>query len=678
MTKSIIVDGSSYLNGLTQFSGWRALFKNNTTLNPSLLDTLIDTSASTSYTIDLTSNNWKISRFNINGAAITLTDDTSVASSLRTAASIDTLILQGTGTHTVSLNNLFVNSYTGGSGSDNLILGAAGAGAIDLGDGNNSIVTGTGSVTSIRAGNGNNTIDLNGWVGNVITGKGNDTFIIESTVGAGKGTVWLHGGNGTDTFIYKPQLDPNTHVYLDDGWPTANATLDLSNFTTSLKLSLAGNWQNTGHGYVILYGVHGLIGGSANDVFTFNDHGNNTVDAGAGFDIGNFSGAWSSYAITVNNLSTGDFRVKDNRAGTPDGNDLLHNFELLHFTDTSTISTANFSSNLDLLQGLYNSGAVGTVTLVTSNTTSLVSDNTANITLASAQLLSDVSLLSHLSNSNYTLTLTDTITGSQVGALTPNEINHLSLSTISGLTADGLSGLSVSLIHAMSVQQIETLTTTQRSELTNQQITAMGGCTNLINGRGGADTLNGSSGNDFFIMDGYQNNYDPNMGMQVDPTGTVANGNGGNDVYWYYTNHDYFGNASIWKAPVTTINGGAGNNTVFVHGESIGAVHEWDFTQITMTNVQTLVLGWDPPSSNLQIDLTHQQWAGLSNIFIFPLNTNQNLTISVDGHALTNTLSKVHAVGTDLPYWYNLDPYFDPNVNIMIGTSANQTITAPV
>jgi len=222
MTKTIVIDGASYLNGLTQFSGWRALFKNNTTLNPSLLDTLIDTSASTSYTIDLTSNNWKISRFNITGASITLTDDTSVASNLRTAASIDTLILQGTGTHTVSLNNLFVNSYTGGSGSDNLILGAAGAGAIDLGDGNNSIVTGTGSVTSIRAGNGNNTIDLNGWVGNVITGKGNDTFIIESTVGAGKGTVWLHGGNGTDTFIYKPQIDQNTHIYIDDGYSTAN------------------------------------------------------------------------------------------------------------------------------------------------------------------------------------------------------------------------------------------------------------------------------------------------------------------------------------------------------------------------------------------------------------------------------------------------------------------------
>jgi len=678
MTKLITIDGTSYLNGLTQFSGWRALFKNNTTLNPSLLDTLIDTSASTSYTIDLTSNNWKISRFNITGASITLTDDTSVASSLRTAAFIDTLILQGTGTHTVSLNNLFVNSYTGGSGSDTLILGAAGAGAIDLGDGNNSIVTGTGSVTSIRAGNGNNTIDLNGWVGNVITGKGNDTFIVESTVGSGKGTVWLHGGSGTDTFIYKPQLDPNTHVYLDDGWPTANATLDLSNFTTSLKLALAGNWQNTGHGYVILYGVHGLIGGSANDVFTFNDHGNNTVDAGAGFDIGNFSGAWSTYAITVNNLSTGDFRVKDNRAGTPDGNDLLHNFELLHFTDTSTISTANFNSNLDLLQGLYNSGAVGTVTLVTSNTTSLVSDNTANITLASAQLLSDVSLLSHLSNSNYTLTLTDTITGSQVGALTPNEINHLSLSTISGLTADGLSGLSVSLIHAMSVQQIETLTTTQRSELTNQQITAMGGCTNLINGRGGADTLNGSSGNDWFVMDGFQNNYDINKGMQADPTNTVANGNGGSDVFYYYTNHDYFGNAPVWHAPATIINGAGGNNTVLITGESVGAVREWDLTPIAMNSVQTLCLGWDPQPSNLQIDLTHQQWVGLSNIYLGPAYPLSLLTVSVDGQILTNTLSKIHDLRPDSILNINLDSYFNPNVNILIGTSGNQTITAPV
>jgi len=440
---------------------------------------------------------------------------------------------------------------------------------------------------------------------------------------------------------------------------------------------LAGNWQNTGHGYVILYGVHGLIGGSANDVFTFNDHGNNTVDAGAGFDIGNLSGAWSSYAITVNNLSTGDFRVKDNRAGTPDGNDLLHNFELLHFTDTSTISTINFNSNLDLLQGLYNSGTVGTITLVTSNTTSLVSDNTANINLTSAQLLSDVSLLSHLSNSNYTLTLTDIITGSQVGALTPNEINHLSLSTILGLTADGLSGLSVPLIHGMSAPQIEALTTIQRSELTNQQIAAMGGCTNLLNGKGGADILNGSSGNDYFIMDGYRSPYDANEDMSTSPNGSVANGNGGNDVFWYYTNHSSY--APIWHAPPTTINATGDNNTIAIHGEAIGmGVSEWDLSSIIINSVQNLTLSWDPPNSNLQIDLTHQQWAALSNIYIVPANTNQNLSIYVDGNAQLNTLGKIHSIGNDSPHAYILNPYFDPNINVIIGTVGNQTLTAPI
>jgi len=107
-------------------------------------------------------------------------------------------------------------------------------------------------------------------------------------------------------------------------------------------------------------------------------------------------------------------------------------------------------------------------------------------------------------------------------------------------------------------------------------------------------------------------------------------------------------------------------------------VSEWDLSSIIINSVQNLTLSWDPPNSNLQIDLTHQQWAALSNIYIVPANTNQNLSICVDGNAQLNTLGKIHSIGNDSPHAYILNPYFDPNINVIIGTVGNQTLTAPI
>ncbi|MDG1286168.1 MAG: flagellin [Rickettsiales bacterium] len=59
--------------------------------------------------------------------------------------------------------------------------------------------------------------------------------------------------------------------------------------------------------------------------------GNDTIDGGAGTDIVSFDGARADYSISQN--YKGDYIVTDNRAGSPNGTDVLSNVEQLQFSD---------------------------------------------------------------------------------------------------------------------------------------------------------------------------------------------------------------------------------------------------------------------------------------------------------------------------------------------------------
>jgi hypothetical protein len=97
-----------------------------------------------------------------------------------------------------------------------------------------------------------------------------------------------------------------------------------------------------------------------------------------------------------------------------------------------------------------------------------------------------------------------------------------------------------------------------------------------------------------------------------------------------------------------------------------------------MNSVQTLSLTWDPPQSNLRIDLTKQQWDGLKNIYIFGSSTSEYLSVYVDGSILSDTENKIKTISNDSSIVLNLDPLHNPNVNKILGTSGNETITAPL
>ena len=187
---------------------------------------------------------------------------------------------------------------------------------------------------------------------------------------------------------------------------------------------------------------------------------------------------------------------------------------------------------------------------------------------------------------------------------------------------------------------------------------------NLINGMGGSDKLIGSNSADYFEMDGFLNMYRPDEGLIGSPEGTIADGNAGDDMFHYYTNHNYFGNASTWFAPSTTINGGNGTDSILINGESIGAVKIWDLTKITMSSIEKLVLAWDPPNSNLTVNLTEDQYIMLSKIIVLPSNGPSNLTITVNGTTRSEAISKVSP-------WDGVD-YTVPNTaKRYIGTGAS-------
>ena len=215
--------------------------------------------------------------------------------------------------------------------------------------------------------------------------------------------------------------------------------------------------------------------------------------------------------------------------------------------------------------------------------------------------------------------------------------------------------------------------TGQQLSLDTKSITILpvaSGIMNLINGMGGADNLIGSSNSDYFEMDGYLNMYKPDEGLIGSPEGTVASGNDGNDIFHYYTNHNYFGNSSTWSAPHSTINGGSGTDSLFIHGESIGAVKIWDITNITMNSIEKLVLAWDPPNSNLTINMTDAQYNMLSKFIVLPANDTVNLKITVNGNIKSDAINKI--ITSD-----GADYVIPASARRLIGTSAsNETIDA--
>ncbi|MCA1748989.1 MAG: hypothetical protein LC634_05465 [Sphingomonadales bacterium] len=138
----------------------------------------------------------------------------------------------------------------------------------------------------------------------------------------------LHGGTGNDT-INGAAGDDTLFGDQDDDLLSGGSGNDV----------LDGDMGND-----TLYGDQGddrLNGGHQSDVIS-GGAGDDTIDGGTSDDVAVYGGNASDYDVSI---VEGNYLIVDNRAGSPDGTDIVGNVETLRFADQDMVIDAN-SSNL--------------------------------------------------------------------------------------------------------------------------------------------------------------------------------------------------------------------------------------------------------------------------------------------------------------------------------------------
>ncbi|MBM6582484.1 hypothetical protein ILT44_19960, partial [Microvirga sp. BT689] len=226
------------------------------------------------------------------------------------------------------------DSITGGAGADGLygqagddtLLGGADNDYLSDGEGDNFLagedgddqVHGSGTLSG---GEGNDYVT---GTGQLSGDAGNDTL-------AGSGT--LDGGLGDDTVSVL-----NGTGLGGEGNDTLTGTY--SGYESGVELLDGGAGDDTLDGRA---GDDTLLGGDGQDT-VLAGAGSDSIDGGAGYDTVELSGRRADYTvITVDGVTT----IVDNRAGSPDGTDILRNVELLRFTDSEEAVGVNPGATID-------------------------------------------------------------------------------------------------------------------------------------------------------------------------------------------------------------------------------------------------------------------------------------------------------------------------------------------
>ena len=483
-------------------------------------------------------------------------------------------IMAGGGNNTLQTGNGWVGSIIAYGGNDSAIIGSGGATTVDLGDGSNTITTGSGYVRTITTGNGADTV----------------------TLGVG-GAQYVGTGGGSDLVIVNPEAS-NSGTTIDAGYGTnSRDTLDLSNFTTALTVTLTSGvataneqaWQNiaapnadpnqSGQGSYMFFGFENLIGSSqadrltgasagsnANNIITGRG-GNDTIDGSGGFDIAKYTGAYSNgtnYTVTTSSISTGGFTVQDIRANSPDGTDTLLNIEAIQFTDTTLMTAANLGSNIDYLQSLIGFDSIGNITLVKANGNAVAVDTAAIVSVSAAQVVNDLQTLSHITNSGFKISVTDSA----------SPLSTLDLKVGSGTTPNTLSASSTG---------------------------------SILLGGSGNDTLNGGAGNDVLIA------------------------NGGNDRLTGAAANDTFVLNAAGTTVITDL--GLGNDAVQISSgatANITIAGAWTATSATSNNGTANV-----NASNFNVNLSAATGTSGWNV----TNANNSGNVTLVGSGAANTLT---------------------------------------
>jgi Ca2+-binding RTX toxin-like protein len=285
------------------------------------------------------------------------------------------------------------------------------------------------------------------WVSSTTYGDNVDGLAGNDSIDGGAGNDTLLGNTGNDTLIGGAGNDT-----LDGG--ADNDTADYSNVATAVTVNLTTGVA-TGDGTDTLISIENVNGGAGADLITGSavdnilkgGAGNDTMDGAAGIDTAVYTGAISDYTITE---AGGVYTITDNRAGSPDGTDVLTNMEFVQFSNGTwklhalTTAADVFAHGSDTIN-LYVDGMLGNNDSITTGSgndfvvagagNDTVSGGLGNDTLnggAGVDLLDYASLTSAM-NVNFT-------TGVATGEGTDSISNFENVTTGSG--ADSISGSS--------------------------------------------------------------------------------------------------------------------------------------------------------------------------------------------------------------------------------------------
>jgi hypothetical protein len=313
-------------------------------------------------TIKLDGSNWGMAFLRVTGDAdmkVKLTDSA-------VGSNIEHVILGNAGSD-ATFNRTYVDlieSYD--NGVDNVTLGIAGAGAINLRDGNDILKTGSGWVGSIRMNNGNDRLTVGSGGAEIIAmGDGNDRLTFGSggveAVSTGSGNDIVNGGSGwvgvidtnagNDTInvhdgnveLIRASNGNNTINILGAGWVAAivayddDDTVTISGdaeFTGSISLGKGDNTVTTGTGFV-------------NSIIT--DNGNDTITVGSG-GVGSVISWGGENTVDVNGW-VGVMRLTGTSAVTMHAGGMIEMLRFGNGDDSLSVAASTESNNTFMFNG---------------------------------------------------------------------------------------------------------------------------------------------------------------------------------------------------------------------------------------------------------------------------------------------------------------------------------------
>ncbi len=506
-------------------------------------------------------NNFVITGFTIDGAGATIS-----------YATIETLTVNGTGgTNTFTVNGDSIPTYiNGASGSDTFTINSSSAPLyLDGGAGDDTfIINGNSGPLAATGDAGNDTFTINGNSGsaNLSGGDDNDTFTINGS--SGGSVLSATGDAGNDTFTINALSSPATlNGGADDDIFTVNAPLA----ATPMIIGGGGTDSLT---------VNGSVG---NDFWVIT---NNSV-GGIGSPV-NYS---DLDFLTINGISGNDtFNVRSTSAATT--------------LNTGTgINTVNLGSIAPVNGGIVD-GIQGALTIVGNGSDVLNIDDTGSV-------------------------------ADKVGAMTSSTLTGLGMG-VGGITFGGISVLNIGLGSGN-----DTLTIVNTPSVPTNINGNSGDDTFNVQGTTGVTNLNGGAGNDTFNL----GSLTPAVGGNVNSIAGQLNINGGgnSDVINVDDTGDTVANAGyLTSTQLTGLGLGSGVNYLAVESLNINLGSGNDMFGVQSTNATTATTLNTGAGSNSVIVGTLAPSTGgtVNNIFgtlIVVGSGSDTLVVDDDGDAIAKS-----------------------------------------